>query len=73
MPYDFDLTWIDYNGQTDSSPFVTLGSGTFAFQYSFLNNRWLLTSEHGDDVEFQLGHGYFRKTNGAVKISTILK
>ena len=71
LNYEVVLTWIDYNGRTYSSPFVTLETNSSTFQYSYSNHRWVITSDAADHFEFRLAHGYLRESNVQVNISTI--
>jgi len=67
------LTWIDTKGSTDMSPFISVDPQESVSQMSHRGHRWLLSSEHGDDVEIFLNHGYFRQSNAAIRVSQLVK
>ncbi len=71
LEYSVDLKWIDFSGDSESSPFVTIEAGEKVEQLSHLDQRWLLSSDFGDDLEIHLGIGYFRDSNSVVSVSQL--
>jgi len=71
LEYPIDLKWIDFSGDSESTPFTTIIPGEEVEQHSHFDQRWALSNDDGFDTEIHLGIGYFRNSKCFVRISQI--